>query len=105
MAANATVLLHFVLMMQIVTNLKSRQNSIANTPEILHSADILCCVQGFHYMMLPKLCVRGELVENCLLHKIVPSVIICEFRTNLAKVHKFHSCLFFLISRSSRHSI
>jgi hypothetical protein len=64
------------------------QNVITNTPDILHSADILCCVHGFHYMTLPKPDVNGELVETCLLRKSVRSVIICNARISAATVNK-----------------
>jgi len=54
------------------------QNTLANTPEILHSADIICYVQDFHYMTLSKPSVNGELVETSLFRKTVRSVMILK---------------------------
>jgi len=64
------------------------QNTLANIPEILHSANIICYVQGFHYMALPKPGVNGELVETCLFRKTVGSIMICKDLISLARVHK-----------------
>ena len=67
------------------------QNTLANTPTILHSADIICYVQDFHYMTLPKPGVNGELVETCLFRKTVRSVMICKDRISLERVHKLRT--------------
>ena len=57
-------------------------------PEILHSTDIICYVQDFHYMTLPKPDVNGELVETCLFRKTVRSIMICKDRSSLARVYR-----------------
>lgn len=62
------------------------QNTLANTPEILHSADIICYVQDCHYMTLSKPGVNGELVETCLFRKTFRSIMICKDRISLARV-------------------
>jgi hypothetical protein len=64
------------------------QNTLANTPKILRSADVICYVQDFHYMTLPKPGVNGELAETCLFRKTVRSIMICKDRISLARVHK-----------------
>ena len=65
------------------------QNTLTKTPEILHSADMICYVQDFHYMTLPKPGVNGELVDTCLFRKTVRSFTIFKDRISSATVNKF----------------